>query len=140
MSLYQLTSGSTILRLSDGASIPMDEGNGDYRDYLAWLAAGNTPLPAPTADPAEVLAQKKAQRERAVAAIVVTTQAGHTFDGDEVSQGRMARAILGLQSQLASTTTAWVLADNSVIQVGSIELTEALTLAGTRQTELWVIT
>ncbi len=27
----------------DGGQFPMDEGNPDYREYLAWLANGNTP-------------------------------------------------------------------------------------------------
>ena len=27
--------------------IPNDPGNRDYRDYLDWLEAGNTPEPAP---------------------------------------------------------------------------------------------
>lgn len=44
---YQLTSGDTILRLSDNAFIPTDPGNRDYREYLNWLDAGNTPEPAP---------------------------------------------------------------------------------------------
>lgn len=44
---YQLTSGDTILRLSDNAFIPPDPGNRDYREYLDWLDAGNTPEPAP---------------------------------------------------------------------------------------------
>ena len=45
--MYQLTSGDTILRLSDNAYIPQAPGNRDYAEYLDWLEAGNTPLPAP---------------------------------------------------------------------------------------------
>jgi hypothetical protein len=35
-----------IKRLADSAFIPFDEGNTDHREYLAWLAEGNEPLPA----------------------------------------------------------------------------------------------
>jgi hypothetical protein len=48
---YQLTTSTSIKRLSDGAFIPNDPGNRDYRDYLDWLEAGNTPLPAPAPPP-----------------------------------------------------------------------------------------
>jgi hypothetical protein len=48
---YQLTTGTSIIRLSDGATIPNDPGNRDYRDYLDWLEAGNTPEPAPAPPP-----------------------------------------------------------------------------------------
>lgn len=39
---------SVILRLADSACIPIDPENRDYAEYLAWVAAGNTPLPAPS--------------------------------------------------------------------------------------------
>jgi hypothetical protein len=45
--MYQLTTSTSIIRLSDGAFIPNDPGNRDYREYLEWLEAGNTPEPAP---------------------------------------------------------------------------------------------
>lgn len=40
-------SEKVIKRDEDGAFIPFDEGNRDYRDYLAWLEEeGNAPNPA----------------------------------------------------------------------------------------------
>ena len=49
--MYQLTSGDSILRLSDNAFIPQAPGNRDYADFLVWKAEGNTPLPAPAPAP-----------------------------------------------------------------------------------------
>ena len=48
---YQLTTGDTVLRLADNASIPPDPANTDYAVYLEWLEAGNMPEPAPMVEP-----------------------------------------------------------------------------------------
>ena len=37
---------NSVMRLSDEASIPFDEANTDYQEYLEWVAKGNTPDPA----------------------------------------------------------------------------------------------
>lgn len=45
--MYALTLSNNVLRASDCALIPKDPNNSDYEQYLAWVAAGNTPVPAP---------------------------------------------------------------------------------------------
>ena len=40
--------GIEVVLRSDGVSIPFDPANTDYKEYLKWLAEGNTPLPADT--------------------------------------------------------------------------------------------
>lgn len=47
MSDYQLQANGYIVRKSDGAWIPPDANNADWRIYQAWLAAGNVPDPMP---------------------------------------------------------------------------------------------
>jgi len=37
---------NAVLRLSDGAIVPIQPDNTDYQQYLKWLALGNTPEPA----------------------------------------------------------------------------------------------
>ena len=80
----------------------------------------------------------KRARAAAVEGITVTTSSGRVFDGDELSQGRMARAILGLESAGEGAVVRWVLHDNSAVDVGAPELREALALAGQAQADLWV--
>lgn len=99
--------------------------------------------------PADVVAQReseaeaqareaaKAARTDAVARIAVTVN-GNVFDGDEISQGRMARAIIALDSA-GLTNTTWVLANNIPTAVTASDLRLALVKAGLAQTALWVL-
>ncbi len=76
----------------------------------------------------------KAGRQALVDNIKVTV-GDKTFDGDETSQTRMARAIAVL---LEGETVLWVLADNTPVMVTKEQLSEALRKAGEEQTRLWV--
>ena len=83
----------------------------------------------------DAVAAKKL-RDTAVAAIKVTLN-GKVFDGDEVAQGRIARAVAAAESA-AISTYQWKLADNSVAAVSLDELKQALALAFQAQSALWV--
>lgn len=108
-------------------------------DYHVWdwtLHAWRISDTAAADQAAKELADKKRQRQVEVDAILVTTHTGNVFEGDEISQGRMARAILGMQTQ-PGITINWVLANNIPTPVDAAELTEALALAGLAQATIW---
>jgi hypothetical protein len=51
MIMYKLTKNSDgqvagVINLETFGQIPFDPANTDYQAYLAWVAEGNTPLPA----------------------------------------------------------------------------------------------
>lgn len=111
-----------------------------------WVDDGNGPVQNPDLTQEDFDARfliytrevAKAQRQATVEAIKVTTATGKTFDGDETSQGRMARAIIGMQAS-GQPAIAWVLADNTPTEATLAELTEAMCLAGQAQAAVWVI-
>jgi len=84
-------------------------------------------------------AEAKAERQAQVNAILVTTATGNTFQGDEISQGRMARVLSAYAEELPDGEVQWVLADNSVASVTMAELDEALRLAVDAQNAIWII-
>ena len=77
----------------------------------------------------------KAQRQEAVDNLEVTYE-GTIYQGDEVSQGRMSRAILALPDD--TSTTLWIAKDNTPVQLTKGDLSIILRLAGEAQTVLWI--
>ncbi|MGS3128142.1 DUF4376 domain-containing protein [Aeromonas caviae] len=132
--MYKVITNGLVLRLSDMACIPFDEANTDYRDYLAWLAKGNTPAPADAPSVEQIYQEWEAERQQRVDAITVEVD-GFIFDGDEVSQNRMARAVTAADQ--LTDTTPWTLHDNSVVTVTALQLKTACRLAGEAQTLIW---
>ncbi len=147
---YAITiEGGRVAELFNAASAPaeavaisIDDGEmlrraSRFADYTVSVEGviDYDPLP----DPAAARNAAKAARAATVERIRVITAAGHEFDGDEVSQGRMARAVIGLSAAGPGATIPWVLADNTAIAATAAELTEALILAGQAQAAVWVL-
>lgn len=78
MTRYKLTTNGFIIR--DGStSIPMDLGNGDYRDYLAWVAAGGVAEPAdvePVIPIPATIVERLEAAELMIDLLLVDTQGG----------------------------------------------------------------
>ena len=81
----------------------------------------------------ERLVKAKSERADYVSKIIVEVD-DLMFDGDEVSQDRMARSIIALN---LGEKVQWVLADNTIKMVTRAQLREALRKAGTAQTAIW---
>lgn len=143
--MYKLIQDEGILiRLSDNKVIaPCNDYNDpDHLAYIAWTEEGNHPEMVETSDlDAKIEQQRrehsKIERSKAVDAIVVTIESGKKFDGDEVSQQRMSRAIQTMQIA-NQPSTSWVLATNEVSEVTLQELAEALMLSALEQSRIWM--
>lgn len=84
---------------------------------------------------AAIKSKQKEKRSIEVDNIVVEVD-GMSFDGDEVSQNRMARAITAL-SVAEQPSTTWKLSNNELATVTKEQLAQALALAGQAQTDIW---
>ena len=101
----------------------------------SWYIAGCAPLPSSEELEAGKLAEAKAERAAAVAAIRVEVD-GMIFDGDEESQQRLTRAIQ-VAKIAGMESTQWVLADNTVATITVEQAKQALAKAMIAMGELW---
>ncbi|WP_440055492.1 DUF4376 domain-containing protein [Pseudoalteromonas sp. T1lg65] len=76
---------------------------------------------------------KQARNQLLAAQTVVVDEL--TFDADELSQQRMARALLVMDEQ---QTIPWILANNDVAEITKTQLFSACKLAAEQQTALWI--
>lgn len=72
--MYKLNQNS-IIRLSDNASIPLDEGNTDYQSYLLWVEEGNTP----SAIDLPSVAERKAIKQREIDVLESADKCGRRY-------------------------------------------------------------
>jgi len=75
------------------------------------------------------------QRDAETKQITVELSNGAVLNGDETSQSRISRAVLGLPDD--TTEIAWIDASGEAVMLTKPDLQEALTLAGTKQTEVF---
>lgn len=109
--------------------------HGKETEFWSRLGVEYRQEPDPEPTPEQLLAQAKRERAEKVQRIKVTVD-GMTFDGDEVSQSRMARALTAALTAGQSSTT-WVLADNTVATVTKEQLAEALTKSMLEMSKVW---
>lgn len=116
--MYKMTSSDGVIRSSDGAFIPANPENADYQAYLAWVAAGNTPLPALSLDE-----QKNAQSIIVSAACAAAITGGfqssalgkaYTYPSGVTDQANLSANVLSSMypGLLANWTTLHLCADS----------------------------
>lgn len=90
--------------------------------------------------PEEILSEWKQDRQNKVDSIVVSYN-NVEYQGDETSQTRISRAIVGLNALNSQTgidnVINWVALDNSTHQLKITDLSTILLLAGQEQSILW---
>lgn len=70
--MYRITNTSAVERISDGAMISPDPTTIDRQEYQDWLAASNTPEPAPGLTPDQLQAEFTAAIQRRLDAFAQT--------------------------------------------------------------------
>lgn len=116
----QVIGNKTYLNL-DIKDISYSDENGNDVSMFEYI---QYKLPHPVSD--EVLI--KTEKEYKLQTIVVTTQNGNTFDGNETARNNMISAITSAEF-IGQTEGYWKLADNNTVLVQLPELKEALALS-----------
>lgn len=83
-------SSSFIIRTSDEAFIPINEGNADYKDYLEWISLGNVPefieVPLPSQRPPSSITRRQCAIELREREMITASEALHMTKYGDVPQ------------------------------------------------------
>lgn len=88
-------SDAVAIRITDGAFIPADPLNPDYRGYLAWLDAGNSPAPTDPQAPPEAVSDRQFFQQIAILRLITEEEAE-----EAVGAGVIPAPMLALVNQL----------------------------------------
>jgi hypothetical protein len=136
--MYKLTRTDAIIRLSDNTTIPADDRNNDYREYLAWVADGGIAEPYIGPEQNVTIDMVAAERKRRLALGFdynfgdargvhrIGTTEDDRKNWDEVNVVANAAINLGL----GSTVTIGVLTDTGPATVTALEWQSVLLHAG----------
>jgi hypothetical protein len=124
----------TEIELYQSEYIEYSEDNFEFDSKYTYKIEDGVVIKNQRTDEIYLKAISRANRDLAVSNILVEYQ-GVVYQGDEISQDRMNRAINGLPDDI--TTITWKDVDNNFQQLTRIDLKEILFLAGQEQTRIW---
>lgn len=90
-------------------------------------------------DPVEIDRKEFKKNRQELLENFEVTHDGVIYQADEVSQDRMARAIVAMETFPAETTINWIAKDNSIHSLTRADLQAMLGLAGTAQANIWIM-
>jgi len=108
MAEYQLTNTNSVIRTSDGATIPNDDGNRDWVEYQDWLSGGGVPDPYVEPPPPPPVIDANARLDAGITAAVATAIAARDAIHNIPSNGAIPARFDALLIQMKVTTDAFV--------------------------------